>query len=77
MRIASILRHRLSISVLVLVILLTGSVYAPPQATAVPARCEEMGCVEWSVEKGCTAEMFCCVFNDGAVMCWRNGVLVN
>jgi hypothetical protein len=77
MRIASILRHRLSISILVLVVLLTASAYTPPQVAAVPVWCEEMGCVEWSAEKGCIAEMFCCVFSDGGVMCWRNGVLVN
>ena len=78
MRIASILRRRLSIKIFVLVVLLAAWVYVPPQAAAVPpAWCEEMGCVEWSAENGCTATMFCCVFNDGAVMCWRNGVLVN
>jgi hypothetical protein len=78
MRIASIVSRRLSINVLLLVVLLTALVYAPPQAAAVPpVWCEEMGCVEWSLETGCTATMFCCVFNDGAAMCWRNGVLVN
>jgi len=78
MRIASILRHRLSINILVLVALLAAWVYASPQAAAVPpVWCEEMGCVEWSLETGCTATMFCCVFNDGSAMCWRNGVLVN
>ena len=79
MKTASVLsRKRLSINVLVLVVALIACVYAPPPVAEVaPAWCEEMGCVEWSVEKGCTATMFCCVFNDGGVMCWRNGVLVN
>ena len=76
MKIASILsRYRLLMRIRVLA--LAAWLSAPrPVAIANPAWCEEMGCVEWSAEKGCTATMFCCVFNDGAVMCWRNGVLV-
>lgn len=59
MRIASIVSRRFSINVLLLVVLLTALVYAPRQAVAVPpAWCEEMGCVEWSLETGCTATMF-------------------
>jgi hypothetical protein len=66
MRIASIARRRLSIHVLVLVVLLTTLVSAPPQTAAVPpVWCEEMGCVEWSLETGCTATMFCCVLMMG------------
>ena len=75
---SSLSRYRLFINILVLAVALTAWAYAPPPVAAVdPAWCEEMGCVEWSAEKGCTATMFCCVFNDGGSMCWRNGVLVN
>ena len=79
MKIASVLsRYRLLIIILALVVALVAWVYEPPPIAAVDsAWCEDMGCVEWSAEKGCTATMFCCVFNDGGVMCWRNGVLVN
>lgn len=77
MRISSILSHwRRVIYILAFATALIAAIYSPPPVTADPARCEEMGCVEWSAEKGCTATMFCCVFNDGGVMCWRNGVLV-
>lgn len=45
MRIASLLRHRLSIKLFVLVVLLAALVYAPPQTAAVPpVWCEEMVC---------------------------------
>ena len=73
---STIRRHRLLINVLALALCLAAWAYGPPPTGANPAWCEEMGCVEWSAEKGCTATMFCCVFNDGRVMCWRNGVLV-
>jgi hypothetical protein len=77
MKSSSILsRYRLVINLLALVIALTAWAYAPPPVAANPAWCEEMGCVEWSAESGCTATMFCCLFNDGGVMCWQNGQLV-
>ena len=78
MKITSIFSHyRLSIKILVLVLALVTWVYTPPPVDANPAWCEEMGCVEWSAEKGCSATMFCCVFNDGSATCWRNGVIVD
>lgn len=78
MKITSILsRYRLSIKLLVLSLTLVACVYIASPAAANPVWCEEMGCVEWSQEHGCTATMFCCVFNDGGAMCWRNGQLVD
>ncbi len=77
MRVTSILsRYRLITNVLALCVALTALVYSQPHALAEPAQCQEMGCVEWSAENGCTATMFCCVFDDGGVMCWQNGNLV-
>ena len=77
MKVTSILSHyRLIMNILALALALVAWVCAPPPVAATPTWCEEMGCVEWSAEKGCTATMFCCVFNDGSVMCWRNGVPV-
>ena len=78
MKIASVLsRYRLLINILALGLALTAWVYAPSPVAADSAWCEEMGCVEWSAEHGCTATMFCCLFNDGGVMCWRNGKLID
>jgi len=81
MKIASVLsRYRLLVNVVALALALSALAYAPPPAFADPARCENMGCVEWSAENGCTATMYCCVFDeqgtDGGVMCWQNGQLV-
>ena len=79
MKIVSVISsYRLVFKILTLAIVLTAWVYAPPRVAANPfAWCEEMGCVEWDAQNGCTATMFCCLFNDGGTMCWRNGVLVN
>jgi hypothetical protein len=67
---------RLLINTLALGFALGALAYSPKAAFADPAQCQEMGCVNWSAEKGCTETMFCCVFNDGSYMCWKNGVLV-
>ena len=68
-------RSRLLINVLVLAISLVALSYSRDTAFADPAQCDE-GCVNWNAEQGCVETMICCVFNDGCVMCWRNGVLV-
>jgi hypothetical protein len=77
MKIQSVLsRYRLLTSVLALALALGALAYSPQPALAAP-ECQEMGCVEWSVQTGCTATMFCCTgFSDGGYLCWRNGVLV-
>lgn len=77
MKIAAVVsRYRLVLNILALAITLAAWVYAPPRVAANPAWCEEMGCVDWDAQNGCTATMFCCLFNDGGTMCWRNGVLL-
>ena len=78
MKISSILsRYGLYIKFLILGLALTVWASVPAPAAASPTWCEEMGCVEWNAQNGCTATMFCCVFNDGSVTCWRNGVLLD
>lgn len=78
MKIVSVIsRHRLVINILTLAIALIAWVHAPSRVAANPGTwCEDMGCVEWDAAHGCTATMFCCLFNDGDVTCWRNGEIV-
>ncbi len=73
-------RYRVLVNTLALALALIAWAYAPPPASANAVWCQNMGCVEWSAENGCTATMYCCVFDtkgtDNGVMCWQNGELV-